>query len=172
MGHQHFHYPVPEALEDPRLRRFFDYWRSGFGDSLPPERKQFDPLHLLDLMGMFNIAKVYRERNALRFKFTLWGTQNSTLYGGDFTGRYLDEIMLPTEKGSVQDAFEAVARKSVPHFWQVRVPRPHREFASYKRLALPYRDGGTPEISHVIALIIPDEHLSRSNIPIPTMMER
>lgn len=64
--------------------------------------------------------------------------------------------MLPTDEGSVQDAFEFVARNSVPHFWRVRVPRPNREFASYKRLALPYRNSSGVEISHIIALMIPD----------------
>lgn len=151
-----FTYPVTEDWDDPRLRQYFDYWHAGVSGRGPPPRSYFDPIDVKNLLGYFNVARVRRDDDRMRFQFTLWGTKITTLFGGEFTGKHVDEIMMPTEKGTVQDAFEFVAREQMPHYWRVAVPRPNRDFSFYSRLALPYLSEDTQEVSHIIALIIPD----------------
>ena len=71
-------YPVPEHLDDPRLRAIFDYWRSRFRGSLLPARTDIDPIQIPALLGHINIIEVTRRGDAIRFHPTLL----------DFAGHY------------------------------------------------------------------------------------
>lgn len=149
-------YPVPEESDDPKFRQFFDYWVAHSKDGFPPRKRDFDPLEVIDILGHLNVARVHRDGGAMRFQFILWGTKIAELYGGDFTGKFMEDVMLPTALANVQAAFEQVARDAVPHFWQVPVPRPGRDYIGYRRLALPFADDDRRKITHIIALMVPD----------------
>ena len=149
-------YPIPQDLDHPLFRQFYAYWRGGFDGNRLPSKSGFDPLANPELLGHLNIARVEREGENMRFRFTLWGTAICDLFGGDFTGCFVDEMMQPTNQGSVQDAFLWVVETGQPHFWHVQVPRADREFAAYRRLALPYADQHGTHVSHIIALMLSD----------------
>lgn len=148
-------YPVPDRLDDPKFREFFGYWKKLGKNSGCARRIDFDPLAVPTLLGWFNVAKVERSQDCLRFRFTLWGSNITQLFDGDFTGRYVDEIMMPTPQGEVNKVFEIVTNECRPHFWEVPVPRPNRNFTSYRRLALPFMDEQGEKVSHIIALMLP-----------------
>ena len=149
-------YPVPEELDDPRLRRFFDYWRSQFRDGDLPLRKDFDPLDVPELLGLINIMEVVRtEAGGFRFRYRLWGSQVTHLFGADHTGKYIDEIVVPTRIEEVHAALASVVLERKPHFWQVRVPLENRDYQSNRRLALPYCDADGV-VSNIMTLMIGD----------------
>ena len=90
-------YPVPEEFDDPRLRRLFDYWFGKFRDGRLPSRTDIDLTEIPDLLGHINIIEVERDGGRLRFRYTLWGTAVTELFGRDYTGHYLDDIVIPTQ---------------------------------------------------------------------------
>ena len=148
-------YPVPRALDDPKFRRLFDYWRSRFRGERLPAKCDIDPVEMRDLLGSINIIKVHPAGARTRYQYTLWGTQVTELYGRDFTGRFLDEIVIPTKLSEVEAAFNYTALTKRPHFWQIPVPIENRGFISNRRLLLPLSDdGGT--VTHMIAQMIGD----------------
>ena len=148
-------YPVPEHLDDPRLRAIFDYWRSRFRGSLLPARTDIDPLQIPALLGHLTITKVARRADAIRFRYRLWGTRVTELYGRDFTGRYLDEIIIPTRVEEIQRIFEEVTATAVPHFWQIPVPVENRAFVSNRRVLLPLATDGVT-VDFLLAFMVGD----------------
>lgn len=151
-------YPVDASGDDPLFREFFDYWKSLGSGYRCARRKDFCPTDVPKLLGWINVAEIIRSGDEMRFRFTLWGSKVTTLYDGDFTGYYIEEVMASTPNGAVDAAFKKVARECVPHYWQVPVPRPNREFVSYRRLALPFSDETGETVSHILALILPVKH--------------
>jgi hypothetical protein len=147
-------YPVPPELDDPRLRAMFDYWLSKFSDGRLPALKDIDPIEIPRLLGHINLIDVEREDGRVRFRFRLWGTKITELYGRDCTGRYLDEIIVPTMSSEIQQIFERVANTGLAHFWQVPVPMENREFINNRRLLLPLSGGDT--VDHLLGFMVGD----------------
>lgn len=150
-------YPVPPELDDPQFRRFFDYWLALCPGSELARKSDFDPLALVDILGQLNVIKVHYLQGHLRFQFTLWGTNNTELFGSDLTGQFSDEVFSTTPVGTVDEVFEDMVIHRRPHFWHVPVPRPTRDFTAYRRLAVPFvaQDGG--RVTDIVAFLIPDE---------------
>jgi hypothetical protein len=148
-------YPVPAELDDPRLRAMFDYWLSKFRGDRLPTLKDIDPVEIPRLLGHINIIDVERADGRVRFRYRLWGTKITDLYGRDYTGHYLDDIIVPTMSSEIQQIFERCASTGLPHFWQVPVPVENREFISNRRLLLPL-SGGVDTIDHLLGFMIGD----------------
>lgn len=64
-------YPVPDELDDPKLRKLFDYWLSKFREVGLPSRKDIDPLDIWPLMGHLNIIYVVQEGERVRYRYRL-----------------------------------------------------------------------------------------------------
>jgi hypothetical protein len=81
---------IPDSCE-PRLRRVYDYWVSihPCGGGLPG-RQHLDPVALPDLLPWLWMVDV--ERQPLRFKYRLLGTEQVKAMEGNFTGRWIDEV--------------------------------------------------------------------------------
>jgi hypothetical protein len=135
-------YPVPPELDDPRLRAMFDYWLSKFRGDRLPAWKDIDPVEIPRLLGHINVSEVLREDGWVRFRFRLWGTKITDLYGRDYTGLFVEDIMAPGMSEAVQRVFEHTVRTGLSHFWQIPVPVENREFISNRRLLLPLSGGG------------------------------
>jgi len=148
-------YPVPGDADDPLFQAFYAYWDSKRGGRSLPRRKDIDPLEIPELLGHINVIKVHRARGSLRFQYTLWGTFITDLYGDDFTGRFLDEIILPVGVDRVAAAFEQTVATGQPHFWRVPVPCGIRRYASNRRLLLPLSEDDET-VTHMIAMMIGD----------------
>src|SRR5262249_24729486 len=82
--------PVP-ADAQPKLRRLLDYWAAAHppGGGLPG-RQHIEPADIPDLLPWLWILAV--EREPLRFKYRLLGTEQVTAMGINPVGRYLDEV--------------------------------------------------------------------------------
>ena len=81
--------PLPADC-DPRLRRLYDHWlslRPAAGGL--PGRQHIDPAAIRDLLPWIWMVDV--ERNPLRFRYRLLGTEQVHAMERDFTGRFLDE---------------------------------------------------------------------------------
>ena len=135
-------YPVPADLDDPLIRRMFDYWMGKFHGRCLPSRRDIDPVEIPQLLGHINIIAVIRTPQAMRFQYRLWGTKVTELYGRDYTGRFLDDVISPARLDEIRSVFEAVVATKEPHFWQTPVPAENRDFVSNRRLLLPLSSDG------------------------------
>lgn len=151
----HYEYPVPQEQDDWRLAAFFEYWLSRRGGFSIARRIDIDPTEIPKLLGYFNMIKIERDGTEMRFRFTLWGTMVAEMYGGDFTGKYLEEVMLPAKINAIRQAFMQCVDKLQPHYWAVPVPRPNRHFIGYRRLVVPLATVDGRQVSHLMAMMIP-----------------
>lgn len=97
-------------VSDPRMHRFYEYWRSKWsGERLPP-RSAIDPTEILRFLPYLVLAEP-EYGNGLRFRYRLMGSYLAGFAGMDYTGKYLDEVPLldiaePVERCSILTATE------------------------------------------------------------------
>lgn len=149
-------YPVPETDDDPKFRAFFKYWQGLQRGGSLPRRSDIDPLDIPTLLGHVNLIEVLRDGDRIRYRYALWGTKVATLYGADFTGRFLEDIIIPTRIETVREAFDVTVQTGAPHYWKVPVPVENREFLSSRRLLLALSEDGA-KVTHLMALMLGDK---------------
>lgn len=102
-----------DALSDPDLTAFYDYWASLRRGRAMPSRRDLDPLkipaaYLPDLM----LIDVLTEPR--RLKYRLIGTHVVTASGKDRTGRFFDDVSFFKLHPAVMEQFELVATTGRP----------------------------------------------------------
>ena len=83
--------PISEA-QSPRLRELHAYWSAKRGDRAMPARADIDPLDIPSLLPYLILIDVIPPDD--RLKVRLMGTWIVKMFGGDFTGCFLDELEL------------------------------------------------------------------------------
>lgn len=146
-------YPIPPEQDDPKLRRFFDYWAGKHRHGRLPARADIDPVEIPGLLGHIVLVSVTRPEGRILFQYTLWGTKVAQIFGRDFTGHYLDDIIIPTRVDEIRTAFKWVVDNRKPHFWQIPVPIENREFVSTRRLLVPLAGDGH-NVDHLAAILV------------------
>ena len=110
-------------LWHPKVRGLFDYWRSIHpGPEKLPGRAEFEPLAVAPLLPHIMLIDVVGQ--PIRFRYRLIGTRMVDALGGDFTGRWLDEVhRRPDGTAPVFPSYMRVAteglydwRRGAPHF--------------------------------------------------------
>ncbi|SRR6266404_1801129 len=95
---------TPEQLTSPFLRAIYDYWLRVKADRSAPERRDIDPVNM-PLKVLPYLLLVEFERNPFRVRYRLAGTNVVEMNGGEFTGKYLDEMAFPPSIGDMLHAF-------------------------------------------------------------------
>jgi len=135
-------YPVPTEKDTQAFRDVFAYWQGKFHGDRLPGRADIDPLELRPFLGRIALIDVIREGDALRFRYRLMGVRIVALFGHDFTGNFIEDALSPDRFDSVNAAFTGVVKTGQPHFWEIPVPAPDRDFRSLRRLLLPLASDG------------------------------
>lgn len=99
------------------------YWDHKRAGCAMPSRSDIDPLEIPQLLPNLLICQV--EPNTERFKVRLVGTRIVEFYGGDYTGRYFDEVDFGDRRQAVLSAYRDCIRSKQPSvqahmFWNVR----------------------------------------------------
>jgi hypothetical protein len=81
----------PALVQSPRIHRLYAYWREKAGAAMPA-RAEFDPVDVRDLLPNLMMVDVLGQPP--RFRYRLVGTRVAQYTGFDFTGRYLDEMVV------------------------------------------------------------------------------
>ena len=149
-------YPVPSSLDDPRFRWLFDYWLDKASDGYLPGRADIDPVDFPHLLGRLNLIDVLRTQERLRFRYRLWGTKIGEMIGRDYTGRLIEDVVLPIDYRRISRALIETVESCRPHFWRIPVPFIGRDFGSYRRLLLPLAKDGTT-VDMLLSLMIEDD---------------
>lgn len=145
----------PVEAKDPRFREFFDYWASMAPPGRLPGRQHLDPIDIPHLLPGIALFDVVREERRLRFRWRLIGTAVVEAVGRDYTGRFIDEVIVAAPKyEGLHDVLSGIVRTRQPHFWRTRIKAAERDFKTVERLALPLAgDGETVDM--LIAYYVP-----------------
>jgi len=117
-----------------------DYWESRRGERSMPSRADIDPIDIPSLLSGILLIEIDPETG--RMKFRLTGTRITTMYGEDYTGRYLDDTFFGRRRDDVVASYEHVARTGEPHHSRMAFTnRDGLEF-DMERLILPLSTDG------------------------------
>ncbi len=137
---------LPEDC-DPRLKQIHAYWESiRPSPDLLPGRQHFDPVDVPRLLSWIWLANV--ERDPLRFRYRLTGTEHVMAMNGDYTGRLVGEKnpdFLTTPQGTHYVA--AVEQGIVGYFSGKPTVYTNLNHSWFERVLLPLaRDGKTVDM--------------------------
>jgi len=123
------------------LRDLLAYWIAIHPGDRIPSREAFDPLDVRKVLPHLVLTDV--ERDPYRFRVRLMGTAVVDAMGGDFTGRYLDEVFPDAEHQLlIRDRIE-VAETGLPNYRHGKSPTRFRlDFAALERVFLPFASDG------------------------------
>ncbi len=128
------------SIKDVQLKKLYAYWLEMPGSGTMPSRAAFDPSAVKRLLPNLILLDIDPETRRLRVR--VLGTHVATVYGEDYTGRYLDEIYFGANTSKVMDDYGTCAREGRPVLAE-------RDFRSVRnvayrmeRLILPFSDDG------------------------------
>ena len=137
---------VRAQLDDDRLVRFFDYWRSKATAKRIPARADFDPVEIPELLPWIFLVDVLGDAGKRRIRCRLIGTAIVERTGRDVTGQYFDEGMFtPKTYEAVMAAYEPVIAQGVPTFFASRpdvLLNDALEYTPYTRVLCPLANDG------------------------------
>lgn len=135
-------FELPETVRDPRVRLFFDYWKSKCAPGRLPGRGDIEPLEMVAFLPYVILLDVERRAGDWRFRYRLVGTEVVNLFGHDPTGRYLDEAALPQRYPQVHGRLASVVESKRPYYAILPVPLPNRDSVYAEILTVPMASDG------------------------------
>ncbi|MEM7651892.1 MAG: PAS domain-containing protein [Pseudomonadota bacterium] len=122
-------------IPDHRILAFYEYWDSKISDNRPPLRSNIDPIEIPQFLTGIVLYEVMEGGD--RFRFKLWGTLLTQIYGYDCTGKFADEVFEDSRSADIHRVLRGVAETQQPHYWEIDTPVENRTFMKYRRIALP-----------------------------------
>jgi hypothetical protein len=122
------------------LGRLCQYWLEKKAERFAPSRQDIDSADLRDLLPYVFLIDV--EYRPLRFRFSLVGTAIVERFGGDVTGRYIDEIEFSYRAPSVAAHYAAVVTTREPSCHSVHYTTGSGRHLVYERVILPLSSDG------------------------------
>lgn len=143
------------ACETPQLAQGFEYWLGKQRGGRLPGRQDIDPGEIPSLLPNIMLADVLPAEPKPRLRFRLVGDYHVEVAGGNWTGRFFDEVTeLQQDEGNLIECYQEVAERRIPHYWAREYIDPQKRWASYERVALPLaRDGETVDM--ILAILMP-----------------
>jgi PAS domain len=138
--------PSSLDIDVPELAALLRLWEARRPSLGLPRRADFTPEVLQPWLGNVGILDV--ERHPLRFRIRLAGTVLTGLYGQDYTGRYLEEVV-PDLRPHVR-----CAETGEPQYDAVSSQPKERVRYALRRLLLPVSLSGD-DVGQIIAGIYP-----------------
>jgi hypothetical protein len=122
------------------LKQLLAYWEKKKGDRIAPSRADIDPTEIKGLLPYVGLADV--QRDPMRFRFRLVGTEITANYGREVTGRFLDEVDLNQHQHAIGDEYRRVVERCEPVCTTWEITRADGRHISYERLAMPLSSDG------------------------------
>jgi hypothetical protein len=127
-------------LENEELYDFHRIWESKRDGRNLPSRSQLDPIELKRHLGWLLLVDV--EREPVRFRFRLVGTNIATVSGRDVTGKYFEEVY-GSGPSEIKKFYEMAFEGAKPCHVVGRFPVAGRDFYRYEALLVPLADNGS-----------------------------
>jgi hypothetical protein len=138
-----------DQIESPRIRQLFEYWQSKCRDGRPPRRADIDPTEIPQLMP--NVLIVDIEQDPFRVRYRLVGTEIVEATGFEFTGRYLDDIVLPADEGPFLESYRLASASKAPVLARMKWHLDDDTVGEYDVCFLPLSDDGET-VNKVLAM--------------------
>jgi hypothetical protein len=126
------------AVTDRRLLRAVEYWRAKAAGRAMPDRRDLDPAEIPDLLPWIILWDVvpggYRVRLA--------GTAICDALGRELRGLDFDTLH-GSGAAAIKPDYDYVVREIQPHYAERSTWWDHRSYRSYKRVLLPFTNGGS-----------------------------
>jgi hypothetical protein len=140
-----------DAIVSERPRALYDWWATKRGARTLPTRGDFLAEELVPWWPDLVFYEIERGSGAPRFRFRVHGDNAAIADGGNFTGRFLDEVLPRESANQVLDCYNAVFRAQLPLY-----SRSHRfsrdgHNIGFERLLLPFGDG---PVQHILAYLV------------------
>lgn len=138
-----------EKIESGRIRQLFEYWQSKRRNGLLPRRADIDPCEIRQLVPYLLLVDI--ERDPFRVRYRLVGTKVVETTGFEFTGRYLDEIVLPDDEGPYLESYQLCSDRGVPVLARIKWHLDAETTREYDAFFLPLSDDGR-RVNKVLAM--------------------
>ena len=129
-----------EQIESALIRQLFDYWQSKCRDGAIPRRADIDPSEIPKLMP--NLLIVDIEHNPFRVRYRLVGTRIVQVTGFEFTGKYLDEMILDDDEGPFLESYQVASESKTPVLSRIKWHLDATTTSEYDACFLPLSDDG------------------------------
>ena len=151
--------PEPDfAFEDPRLRRFYDYWLGKCRSGRLPARADIDPVEIPDLLPWIMLLDPVPGPKGYRFRMRLIGTGLVARAGRDATGYFYDEMLSKRDVARFTTIYTEVIKTGRPHHYHADIDISRlegREHLRYERLICPLAtDGVTVDMLALIVVFL------------------
>ena len=135
------------AMVSPRLRELHDHWLGMRAGRHMPSRADFDPVDVPRLLPHLLLFDV--EPGTDRLKVRVAGTLVVEMYGGDYTGRYFDEIDFGDRRTAVLQGYSVCLRTRQPYISEQTYWTPLKIARRVERLILPLSDDDAT-VTHIL----------------------
>lgn len=129
-----------DQMNSVKVRRIHDWWRAARGPNGIPDRQDFDPATVKDLLPFLIVADV--EPAPFRIRYRLVGTSVVNFTGMEFTGRYLDEFTPAKIAGAWADCYRAAFDSRRPFLGSETEPTTSGGTFTYEYGLFPIGRGG------------------------------
>jgi hypothetical protein len=125
---------------DAVLGRVLVYWEERRGSRRMPARRDLDPVDLAPVLPHLQLIDVVLPD---RFRYRLVGTALVDAFGRDYTGRFVDELLLGTGRSElITRVFTSVRENARPVFLQARYYTTKNVDFMTNRIYLPLSENG------------------------------
>ena len=104
--------------DDPVLARALAYWRAKRGRRAMPRRRDIDPTEIASLLPHLQLIDVVE--GGARYRYRLVGTSLVEAFGGEYTGKYLDELFTSERLANARRVYGTVVERRLPVFLRNR----------------------------------------------------
>ena len=133
-----------DRLPDP-LGGLFRYWDNIRGDRPLPNRRDFDPIAIPELLPHLILVEVLRDKadgQVADFRFRVIGTHVDERMNYRYTGRRLSEIPSKRRGSRIWDTYQAVEREAQPKVISLDYIGPAERTKETTEIFLPLSAGG------------------------------
>ncbi len=127
-------------INDPLLRRLYDYWLAKKQDRIAPTRGDIDPGELRELLP--HLFLVEAVGSPPRYRYRLVGTEVVKEFGEEITGKFLDQVDFDHVAGRVLSEYDQSAAGRQPIMSRWNYSKAGGRHVIYERLILPLSSDG------------------------------
>jgi len=142
------------AIPSPRARALFDWWSGLLAGRDMPVRGDFLAEELVPWWPDLILYDAVPSDGASRFRFRVHGANAVSSDGGNFTGRFLDEVMPAHLAEPILGCYRAVERRRLPLYSQGHWRSPQDYVVGFERLILPF---GAGNLEHALTFLVRHE---------------
>lgn len=127
-----------DELPNDILRDIYQYWLDMRGDRAMPSRADLNPADITALLPYVSLVDV--ERDPVRYRMRLIGTETVKAMAIDVTGKYMDEI--PLIESLLKQNYDWLIEEKHPYINFDKLKWSKKSYLEYYALGLPLSNNG------------------------------